>query len=147
MLLIVIAFIFIGRVKEKPNPRLSQEPKSHRNKEQSRSTNPAARHSNFAVRQTGSKGEKYIPSYQSNPDAAKQIERFLSGATTRGDKSIAEMQNDADEDAADEISLDEKGRAHPAGDKDEKEAVKAQQPVQLELGMEDPKDKPLTVNE
>ncbi len=98
MLLIVFAFMFFERVKDKPNPRLSQELKSLRNKEQSPSTN-------FTIRRTSSKGEKYIPSYQSDPDAVKQVERFLSGTTTRGDHSIAEKQSDADEDAADKISL------------------------------------------
>jgi hypothetical protein len=147
MLLIVIAFIFFERVKKKPNPRLSQKPKSPRNKEQSPSTNLGIRHSNLAVQQTSLQGKKYIPSYQSNPDAVKQVERFLSGATTRGDNSIAEKQNDADEDAADEISLGDKGREYPAGEKGENEAVNTQETVQLELGMEDTRGRLPAVNE
>ena len=140
MLLIGFAFMFYDRTKEKSNPRLSQEPKSPGNKKQSASTN-------FAVPQTSQKGEKYIPSYQSNPDAVKQIERFLSGAAIRADNSIAEKQNDAAEDAADKISLGDTGREYPAGEKDEKEAVKAQETVQLELGIEETRDKPSAVNE
>jgi hypothetical protein len=101
----------------------------------------------FAIRRTRHKEEKYIPSYQSNPDAVKEIERFLSGATTRGDNSIAEKQNFAEEDTADEISLGNKGQEHPAGEKDEKEAVKAQEEVQLELGKENTSDKLSAINE
>jgi hypothetical protein len=101
---------------------------------------------NFTIRRTSSKGEKYIPSYQSDPAAVKQVERFLSGTNTRDDHSIAEKQSDADEDAADKISLGEKGREYPVDEKDEIEAVKAQEAVRLELGTEDTRDKFSAIN-
>jgi hypothetical protein len=140
MILIVVAFLFFEAKKEKPNPRLSQKPKSTRNKENTPGMNPA-------VRRTSLKGEKYIPSYQSNPEAVKHVERFLRGAATRSDKSTGEKQSHVDEVAADEILSADKGQEHPAGEKDEKEAIKAHEPVQLELGMEDTKDQLPAVNE
>jgi hypothetical protein len=125
MILIVIALMFFTRAKEKPNPRLNQKSKSPRNMAQSPSTIPAGQIKNLI-------GRKYIPSYQSDPAVAKQVDRFLSGATSRSDNSVAEKQSDADEDA---------------GEKDEKEAIKAQKAVQLELGMGDTKDQLTAVNE
>ena len=139
MLLIVFAFMFLKR-KEKPNPRLSEKPKGPGNKEQSPTANPV-------VRRTELTGEKYIPSYQSHPDAVKHVERFLKEATPRVDNSTGEKQNKVDEDSADEILLADKGQENPAGERDKKEAVKAHEPVQLELGMEDTKDQLPAVNE
>jgi hypothetical protein len=140
MILIVIALMFFTRAKEKPNPRLNQKSKSPRNMAQSPSTIPAGQIKNLI-------GRKYIPSYQSDLAVAKHVDRFLSGATSRSDNYIAEKKNDADEDAADEILLGDNGRDHPAGEKDEKEAIKAQKAVQLELGMGDTKDQLTAVNE
>ena len=130
ILLFIFACIFLDRIKEKFSPRLRRKPKSPGNK--ARSPGPSS-----AAQRTCSKGKKYIPSYQSNPKAVKHVERFLQGAITRGNHSKAEQENDADEDAAGENLLGDKGLENPAGEKDEKEAVKAQEPVQLELGMKD----------
>ena len=135
ILVIVFAFVFSERAKEKPTPRLSQKPKSPGNREQSPGKKPEAR-------PTNPNGGRYIPSYQSNPEAVKHIERFLNGFAARNDKSTPEKQN-----AADEILLSNNGREHPAGRKKGKKAVKAQEPVQLELGIEKTNDDFLTVNE
>jgi hypothetical protein len=145
--MIVFTFIYFKRTKTKPHPRSARKTKSLRSKEQFPDTNLAERHSNFAVQQTNLKGEKYIPSYQSNPDAVKHVERFLQGAIKRGDNSKAEKQIGTDEDVTNKISLGDKTHEHPAGERDEKETVKIQEAMQLELGIEDTTDKLSAVNE
>ncbi len=140
MILIVIALMFFARDKEKPNPRLSQKPKSPKKMTQSPGSISAVQRKNL-------KGENYIPSYQNNSGVAQHIERFLSGTTSRSDNSIAETQDDAYEDTTDEIMLGDNGREHPRGEKDEKETIKAQETVQLEFDMEDTRDRVTAVNE
>ena len=140
MLLIVIALMFYKRDKEKPNSRLSQKPKNPRKMAQSSSAIPAAQKKYL-------EGGKYSPSYQSNPDLAKHVERFLGGTTSRSNNSVAEKINEVDESAADEFLLGDNRREYPAGEKDEKKAVEAPEAVQLELDMEDTNDKRTAVNE
>ncbi len=128
IILIVCAFIYFNRVKGNPKPRLSKKPKTPVDREQPRGKILAAGRDSL-------KGGKYVPSYQNDPEATRSIQRFLSGAVIRNDNSIAETPDTAGEDKADDSLLSNQGPEQPAGENDERETIKAQDPVQLELGM------------
>jgi hypothetical protein len=127
----------------------------NRNKSSSGSPEPAkprvvkgqSAGNNRPVQRKDLPGGKYIPSYQNDPHAASQIERFLSGAATRNKSLEAKSPSDADEDSAEQILPEEPSRSIPASESDIDNPVQAGAPVQLELGMEDTTQKSVAVNE
>lgn len=139
MIVIVIALMMSSRDKEKSNSRVSQKPKNPGKMPQPSIAVPAVGRENL-------KGGSYTPSYQSNPDLAKHVERFLSGANIRSDHSIAEKQNDVDVGVIDEFLGGDNGLERSASGKDEREGVKTREMVQLELDIKDTKDWPAAAN-
>jgi len=129
IVVIVCIFIYSEPAREVNRPRIRPKTKSHGTREQLTVTKPEER-------QTSLNGGRYVPSYQSNPDAVKHIERFLRGFAAAVKPNTAEKCSaDADE------------QKYPAGKRAEKESIKTEDPAQLELGIENNGDDFRTVNE
>ena len=132
ILAVICWFVFSEPAKEISRPRTQRKPTGLKAGEGAAGNAPKKQ-------QMSLEGGRYIPSYKSNPDAVKHIERFLSGFAARKDQTEERREN-----ADDERLPSGKKRNVPAG---RSESGAAQEPVQLSLRIEDPDDDVLTVND
>lgn len=134
LLLFVLALFFSARTSGKEHPGLHDKaghPAGDKHPPDSK--NPAQN------AELG--GQKYIPTYQDNPDVAEHIARFLDGAT-RGDNPEEQGLHGADALAADGIDGDLGESDTPA-----KQENRAADPDQIEAGVDSAGENASVVNE